>query len=326
MKSRELKFVYGPVPSRRLGRSLGVNPIPLKTCNYSCIYCQLGRTQHLINERKEFFSKEDILEEILYSVELNRGKIDFITFVGEGEPTLNKNLGWLIVETKKTELPIAVITNGALLYREDVREDLSKADVVLPSLDSVSENTFKILNRPHKDLKIEKIIEGMVEFRRSFEGQIWLEIILVKGINDSEKELEGLSRVLREIKPDRVYINVPIRPPTEPWVEPPDEEAIVRAHAILGDVIPIVNQEMGEFGIEGFDNPVEAIKFICRRHPMREDEIIETLKRNFDGVDSGFIMKLVKEGILRKITYRGTNFYITPEVRMVRKQNFTNSN
>ncbi len=319
MKSRELKFVYGPVPSRRLGRSLGVNPIPLKTCNYSCVYCQLGRTQHLINERKEFFPKEDILEEILYSVGLNRGKIDFITFVGEGEPTLNKNLGWLIEEAKKTGIPVAVITNGALLYREDVREDLSHADVVLPSLDTVSEKTFKILNRPHKDLKIGKIIEGMVEFRRSFKGQIWLEIMLVKGVNDSVDELEGLSLTLKRIRPDRVYINVPIRPPAESWVEPPDEEAIVRAHAILGDVIPIVNQEVGEFGIEGFDDPVEAIKFICRRHPMREDEIIETLEKKFGGVDREFIMKLVKKGILRKITYKGTNFYITPEVRMVRK-------
>ncbi len=319
MKSRELRFVYGPVPSRRLGRSLGVNPIPLKTCNYSCVYCQLGRTQHLINERREFFPKEEILEEILFSVELNRGKIDFITFVGEGEPTLNKNLGWLIRETKKAEIPVAVITNGALLSRDDVREDLSHANVVLPSLDTVFEDTFKVLNRPHRDLKIEKIIGGMVKFRQIFRGQIWLEIMLVKGINDSVTELEGLSSALKMIRPDRVYINIPIRPPAEPWVEPPDDEAIVRAHAILGDVIPIVNQEVGEFGIEGFDDPIEAIKFICRRHPMREDEILETLEKKFGGIDKKFLQNLVDRGILRKISYKGTDFYITPEVRMIRR-------
>ena len=319
MKSRELRFVYGPVPSRRLGRSLGVNPIPLKTCNYSCVYCQLGRTQHLINERKEFFPREEILEEILFSVDLNRGKIDFITFVGEGEPTLNKNLGWLIRETKKAEIPVAVITNGALLSRDDVREDLSHANVVLPSLDTVFEDTFKVLNRPHRDLKIEKIIGGMVKFRQIFRGQIWLEIMLVKGINDSVTELEGLSSALKMIRPDRVYINIPIRPPAEPWVEPPDDEAIVRAHAILGDVIPIVNQEVGEFGIEGFEDPIEAIKFICRRHPMREDEILETLEKKFGGIDKKFLQNLVDRGILRKISYKGTDFYITPEVRMIRR-------
>lgn len=318
MKSRELKFVYGPVPSRRLGRSLGVNPIPLKTCNYSCVYCQLGRTQHLINERREFFPKEEILEEILFSIDLNRGKIDFITFAGEGEPTLNKNLGWLIRETKKTGIPVAVITNGALLFRDDVREDLSHANVVLPSLDTVFEDTFKVLNRPYRDLKIEKIIGGMVKFRQIYRGQIWLEIMLVKGINDSVTELEGLSSALKIIRPDRVYINVPIRPPAEPWVEPPDDEAIVRAHAILGDVIPIVNQEVGEFGIEGFDDPIEAIKFICRRHPMREDEILETLEKKFGGIDRKFLQNLVDRGILRKISYKGTDFYITPEVRMIR--------
>jgi len=154
---KKFKYVYGPVPSRRLGRSLGVNPIPFKTCNYSCVYCQLGRTLHLINERKSFFPKDDILEEILESVKIHKGKIDYITFVGEGEPTLNKDLGWLIRKAKdRTNLKIAVITNGALLYREDVKEDLLAADVVLPSLDAGSEETFKKINRPHKDLKINK--------------------------------------------------------------------------------------------------------------------------------------------------------------------------
>ncbi len=312
---KSLKFVYGPVPSRRLGESLGVNPIPLKTCNYSCVYCQLGRTLHLINERQEFFKKEEILDEIFYAIESNRGKIDFVTFVGEGEPTLNKNLGWLIKETKKSGLPVAVITNGALLYREDVREDLQEADVVLPSLDTAIEETFRVLNRPHRDLKISKIIEGMVQFRRVYRGKLWYEVMLVKGLNDSEKELEALKEAFERIKPDRIYINVPIRPPAESWVEPPDEDALVRASAILGDVIPINFPESGEFVIEGFDDPVEAIVSICKRHPMRLDEIIDTLSGKFQNIGKDFVEKLVEEGKLKKITYRDTEFFIVPGTR-----------
>ncbi len=317
---RSLKFVYGPVPSRRLGESLGVNPIPLKTCNYSCVYCQLGRTLHLINERQEFFKKEEILDEILYAIEANRGKIDFVTFVGEGEPTLNKNLGWLIRETKKTDLPVAVITNGALLYREDVREDLVEADVVLPSLDTAIEETFKVLNRPHKGLRISKIIEGMVKFREIYRGKLWYEVMLVKGINDSEKELEALKNAFSRIQPDRIYLNVPIRPPAEPWVEPADENAIVRARAILGDVIPINFPESGEFSIEGFDDPVEAVVAICRRHPMRLDEIIETLSLRFPDVDKDFVEKLVAEGKLKKIVYRDSEFFIVPDTRFGKRE------
>ena len=316
MNSKKFKYVYGPVPSRRLGRSLGVNPIPLKTCNYSCVYCQLGRTLHLINERQEFFPKEDILDEIIEAVSLNRDKIDFITFVGEGEPTLNINLGWLIEMAKsKTGLPVAVITNGALLYDKGVREDLSKADVVLPSLDTVFEETFKRLNRPHKSITIDKVIDGQIRFREIYKGQIWLEIMLVKGLNDSEKELTGLARALKKIMPDRVYINVPIRPPAEPWAVPPDEEAIVKAHAILGNVVPITHPEQGEFDLEGFENPVEAIKSICRRHPMREDEIIETLKKRFEDIPDNFLDQLVKRGELKRINYRGINFYLVPEIK-----------
>ncbi len=310
-----LRFVYGPVPSRRLGRSLGVNPIPFKTCNYSCVYCQLGRTLHLTNRRQDFFRKEEILDEILYAVEVNRGKIDYVTFVGEGEPTLNKNLGWLVRRARETGIPVAVITNGALLYREDVRYDLMGADVVLPSLDTAIERTFRVLNRPHRELHIDRIIEGMMEFRRSFEGKLWFEVMLVKGVNDSEEELESLKRVFDRINPDRIYINIPIRPPAEPWVRPPDEEAIVRAKAILGDVIPINFYETGDFSIQGFDDPVEAVVAICRRHPMRLEEIVETLAERFPGVNKSFLEKLKDEGRLKKITYRGKEFFVAPATR-----------
>ena len=313
----KFKYVYGPVPSRRLGRSLGVNPIPFKTCNYSCVYCQLGRTAHLINERRDFFSKEEILSEIKQAIKIHEGDIDYITFVGEGEPTLYKSLGWLIKDVKKiASLPVAVITNGALLYREDVREELLPAEVVMPSLDAAKEHTFRRLNRPHRDLDIENIVQGMIQFRNIFKGQLWVEIMLVKGINDTEKELLAIKEALEKIKPDRIYINVPIRPPAEKWVEIPDEEALVRAHSILGDVFIIASKEVGSFDTRGFSNLEDAILSITRRHPMRRSQIRDTLQRYGEENFEEIIDRLIKEGKLRKIEYRGDTFYIVSEARM----------
>lgn len=316
----KFKYVYGPVPSRRLGRSLGVNPIPFKTCNYSCVYCQLGRTAHLINERKDFFPREEILKEIEEAIEIHREGVDYVTFVGEGEPTLCKSLGWLIKEVKKiTDLPVAVITNGALLYKNDVREELLAAEVVMPSLDTANESTFRYLNRPHRDLNINTIIDGMIQFRDIYRGKLWMELMLVKGVNDTEEELYLIKKALERIRPDRIYINVPIRPPAERWVEIPDEKALVRAHSILGDVTVIASKEEGTFDTEGFANLEDAILSITRRHPMRESQIKETLKsygvENFKEV----INKLIKDGKLKKIEYHDDVFYIVSETRMGRR-------
>jgi wyosine [tRNA(Phe)-imidazoG37] synthetase (radical SAM superfamily) len=286
MDEYKMKMVYGPVPSRRLGRSLGVNPIPFKTCNYSCVYCQLGRTTQ--------------------------------TFIGEGEPTLCKSIGWLIRETREiADMPIAVDTNGSLLYREDVRDDLSRADVVMPSLDAGTAETFRRINRPHRGIDFEAVVEGMEKFRQEYDGEIWLEVMLVKGINDSEEELEAIKSRLGKIEPDRIYINVPIRPPAEPWAVPPDKEAIALAHAILGDgnVVDIAAEETGEFSIEGFANPEDAILAIIRRHPMREEQVIETLEK-FEMRDVHDDLKRLEEsGKIKKVKYREKVFWLAVEER-----------
>ena len=315
-----MKMVYGPVPSRRLGRSLGVNPIPLKTCNYSCVYCQLGRTAHITNQRRDFFPPEEILNEIKRAIEVKsgRGEIDFVTFIGEGEPTLCKSIGWLIRETGEiSDIPIAVDTNGSLLYREDVRDDLSQADVVMPSLDAGTAETFRRINRPHRGIDFKKVVEGMEQFRQESDCEIWLEVMLVKGINDSEKELEAIKSRLEKIEPDRIYINVPIRPPAESWAVPPDKETIALAHAILGDgnVVDIVAEETGEFSIEGFANPEDAILAIIRRHPMREEQVIETLKKFEieEGSVHDSLTRLEKSGKIKKVKYRKKVFWLTME-------------
>jgi wyosine [tRNA(Phe)-imidazoG37] synthetase (radical SAM superfamily) len=320
-----MKLVYGPVPSRRLGRSLGINTIPFKTCNYSCIYCQLGRTTHMTTQRRDFFPPEEILNEITRvlepepETERTRTELDFVTFVGEGEPTLCKSLGWLISKTKElVEIPIAVDTNGSLLYRADVRTDLSQADVVMPSLDAGTAETFRRINRPLRGIAFEKVVEGLERFRREFEGELWVEVMLVKGLNDSEKELEALKSRLKHIAPDRIYINVPIRPPAEPWAVPPDKEALALAHAILSDgnvIVDINAEEQGEFSIEGFTNPGDAILAIIRRHPMREEQVIETLKKfevEARAVHDSFT-RLEESGKIKKVEYRNKVFWLTTE-------------
>ena len=184
-----MKYVYGPVPSRRLGRSLGIDPIPSKTCNYQCIYCQLGRTTNFTNNRKDFYPKDEIIAEMEQAIRINEENIDYITFVGSGEPTLYKSLEDLILRAKEfSKKPICVITNGALLYNMDVRNALLHADVVLPSLDAADEKSFIKINRPHPSIKFDMVIQGFIEFRRIFTGRFWIEIMIMKGINDSKEQ------------------------------------------------------------------------------------------------------------------------------------------
>jgi wyosine [tRNA(Phe)-imidazoG37] synthetase (radical SAM superfamily) len=323
-----MEIVYGPVPSRRLGHSLGVSPIPFKTCNYSCVYCQLGRTTHMTIQRKDFFPPEVILNEIKRVIEAgsshSHSEMDFVTFVGEGEPTLCKSLGWLIRKTKEiADIPIAVDTNGSLLYREDVRNDLSQADVIMPSLDAGTAETFRKINRPHRGIDFEVVVEGMEKFRQEYDGEVWIEVMLVKGLNDTVEELEAIKSRLEHIEPNRTYINVPIRPPAEPWAVLPDKESIVLAHAILGDVnvVDITAEETGEFSIEGFTNSEDAILAIIKRHPMREEQVIETLKnlpfkkkalpKKYDIHDS--LTRLEESGKIKKVKYRERVFWLTME-------------
>ena len=305
----EYKHVYGPVPSRRLGKSLGVSPIPSKTCNYSCVYCQLGRTDHMTNLRQDFYDPQEILNEILDAVKNNPSGIDYVTFVGEGEPTLCKSLGYLIRETKlRTKLPVAVITNGSLLYMEDVRNDLKDADVVLPSLDADDKETFKKINRPQGEIDFNKMMEGLKVFSKVRNGQLWVEVMLVKGINDGEKHLKGIAGILKEINPDRVYVNVPIRPPAEKWVEIPGEESLVKAHEILHSYV-ISGYEEGEFHIDDPSKLYDEIIKICERHPMREEQIKELAKK-FGFSEEEMILKVKNNPAVKIIVYHGKRFFL----------------
>ena len=274
-----MKYVFGPVPSRRLGQSLGIDTIPPKTCNWNCVYCQLGRTVPLTNERLEYYPSEAILAEVAETLACHQpGEIDFVTFVGSGEPTLHSDIGRLILGVKTlTDLPVAVITNGSLLYLPEVRRDLARADVVLPSLDAGTVDLYRQINRPHPQVSFERLVDGLVAFRQEYNGKLWVEVMLVQGLNDTEVALQEIAAVLRYIRPDEVHINLPTRPPAETWVREPEEEGLMRAMAILGDIAKVVHPAEGSFDLSGYDNVVDAIIGIITRHPMRQEELERTL-------------------------------------------------
>ncbi|MBN2116435.1 MAG: radical SAM protein [Anaerolineales bacterium] len=276
-----MKYVFGPVPSRRLGQSLGIDTIPLKTCNWNCVYCQLGRTVPLTNERREYYPREEILNEVEQALTAHKpGEIDWVTFVGSGEPTLHSSMGWLIRRVKElTKLPVAVITNGALFYLPELREELAAADAVLPSLDAGSAGLYRKINRPHPDITFERLVDGLIAFRKEYLGKLWMEVMLVRGLNDTEEALREITTVLERIRPNEVHINLPTRPPVETWVQPPDEEGLMRALAILGGVARVVHPAEGSFDLSGAESVVDAIVGIITRHPMREDELRRALEK-----------------------------------------------
>ena len=276
-----LKYVFGPVPSRRLGQSLGIDPIPMKTCNWNCVYCQLGRTSPPATNGGVYAPADEILAEVAEALRLHAdGGIDWLTFVGSGEPTLHVALGEMIARLKSlTTVPVAVLTNGSLLYLADVRQGLLQADAVLPSLDAGSETLYRRINRAVPELDFERLVGGLAAFRAEYRGRLWVEVMLMKGLNDSDAALGDLAEVLQRVRPDEVHINLPVRPPAEPWVEVPDDVRIARAVSILGEVARVVPPKAGELNLAGCDDVVEAILGVIARHPMGEEELVQALGR-----------------------------------------------
>ncbi len=299
----KMNVIYGPVPSRRLGISLGISPIPKKTCNYSCVYCQLGRTDHMTNTRQMFFDLDHILAEFREFLKKDV-PFDVVTIVGEGEPTLYLGLGELIEQVSAlTDRPVAVITNGALLYDEAVRRELSLADLVLPTLDAFDEGMFKSINRPHGELEFQRVLDGLIRFAREYKGQLLLELMLIKGVNDDDASLEHYRQLLRQISYDRLYINTPVRPPAEEGVAAVDPETMQRAVETLGG-ISIDLLESSGFHSEIQDDG-EAIMSIIKRHPMNQHEI-ESFLKGRGRKDPGDLMdQLRREPAIAVIQYKG---------------------
>lgn len=307
-----MKYVFGPVPSRRLGQSLGIDPIPQKTCNWNCVYCQLGRSTPMTNERQEYIPSAAILAEVSEALRNHApGEIDWVTFVGSGEPTLHSGLGEMIRQVKaRTSLPVAVITNGALLYLPEVRADLLAADAVLPTLDAGTADLYRKINRPWPELTFERLVNGFIAFRAEYSGKLWVEVMLIRGMNDSEEALREIAAVLRRVKPDQVHLSLPVRPPAESWVRPADEEGLLRAQAILGNVVHVLTPVQGKFDLSGYESLDEAILSIITRHPMREDDLLATL-RDLPDIDASQVLHILSESKRARLVIRyGVRFWV----------------
>lgn len=271
--------IYGPVPSRRLGFSLGVDILPYKTCSFDCIYCQLGRTGRKSDRRTRFFSSRDILSQIKEAIAKNPG-IDHITFSGSGEPTLNTRIGDLIRTIKKiTDIPVAVLTNSSLLTRKPVRRALLAADIVVPSLDAATDASFRRVNRPLPSLKVEDIINALALFRREFKGRIWLEVMLVKGINDSPSDIKALKRAIARIRPDKVQLNTVVRPPAEKGARPLSQRALNRIKKELGTRAEVVVDLRRRPGSPAVTDIRRAILAMAERRPVTLEDITSSLGR-----------------------------------------------
>ncbi len=290
------RCVYGPVPSRRLGESLGISPIPKKACNYSCVYCQLGRTDTMTNTRSEFFPLQKIIEEFRQALEAG-AYFDAVTLVGEGEPTLYSRIGELILAMKElTEKPVAVITNGALLYEEGLRSELSEADIVLPSLDAFDEPSFHAINRPYVGLNFERCYRGLVDFADSYAGELWLETMLIQGMNDDEESLRKLQTLIEGVKHSRLYLNTSVRPPAEEYVRPVAAQTMDKAVKLLGGISIDRLDSEGFFSSEKDD--YRAILGIIGRHPMNQFEIATFLKTR-QNTDTRTFFRTARPGLHR---------------------------
>jgi len=306
-------IAFGPVPSRRLGRSLGINNIPPKICTYSCVYCQLGRTLRMQADRRAFYEPEEVARVVADKIARTREageSIDYLTFVPDGEPTLDVHLGREIELLRPLGLPTAVISNSSLIWRQDVRTDLLAADWVSLKVDAVDEEMWRRINRPHGSLELSSILEGVVAFAREYTGELVTETMLVAGVNDGERQLEEIADYLGYLQPDRAYLSIPTRPPAEVWPRPPDEQVLHRAYWIFCDrmerVEYLIGYEGNAFAFTG--DVVQDLLDITAVHPMREDAVSDYLARAKG--QWTVVRQLVAEGQLVEVEHGGHTFYL----------------
>ena len=304
---------FGPVPSRRLGMSMGINNIPAKVCSYTCIYCQVGSTTMLTKNRDDFYDPEKVYRAVQKQVgkALALGvKTDYLTFVPDGEPTLELHLGKTIDLLKQLCIPIAVITNSSLIWRMDVREELAKADWVSLKIDAIDDRIWRRINRPEAYLQHFSILGGMVEFAKHFSGQLVTETMLIKNLNEGDDELRDLTDFIAGLQPQAAYLSVPIRPPHEKWACRPDENRLNRAFQIYSEKLPQVEYLIGyEGNAFAYTGDVEKdILSITAVHPMRRSAVEKLLSKA--GQPWALVDELVAAGNLKESLYEGHAYYL----------------
>ncbi len=284
-----MPHIFGPVPSRRLGLSLGIDLIPPKTCSFNCIYCQVGNTTDNILEPSSFVPVNEVIEE-LKSVLVNTSP-DVITLAGSGEPTLNSDIGKVISEIKKvTSIPLTLLTNGSLLWQNEIRKKVSGVDILIPTLSSVKEATYKKIHRPHPDLKLDKIISGLAEMKKDYKGDYFLEVVIISGLNDTDEEISGLSKAIERICPDRVQLNTVVRPPADSSAVSVSREKLEEIKNYLGGNTEIIASAPLKSRENNNDSKVDRIIEMMKRRPVTVDDISSSLSYKKDEVE-----RLVKE-------------------------------
>lgn len=303
-----MNYLFGPVASRRIGRSLGVDLVPFKTCSLDCIYCECGCTTNKIIERKEYVPFNEIIAEIKewYS---NGGTADFITLAGSGEPTLNSRLGDIITEIKKiTEIPVCILTNGTLFFREDVREEAALADLVIPSLDAPNEEIFEKINRPADELDFEKYISGLIEFSENYTGKLWLEIFIVPKINDDEKSVAQLVKISEKIKLDKIQLNTAVRPTAERNVFAETEEKMREIAKMFSKPVEVV-ASFNKNAVVNDSGTKDKVFELLSRRPCTVEDIASGL--GIKPADARqFVIHLLEEGKINKSEREGKEFYL----------------
>jgi len=305
--------VFGPVPSRRLGKSLGINNITPKICTYSCVYCQLGRSLKMLTSRQEFYDSQDLFLEVkdkIANAMLNHESIDFLTFVSDGEPTLDINLGKLISLLKPLGYKVAVITNSTLLHDPALRKELKEADWVSVKIDALDEKIWRKIDRPHKKLNLDSILDGIRAFSQEYDGQLMTETMLVQDLNDDITSIKKVADFISVINPSTAYLSIPTRPPAELWVNVPDEIVLNRAYHILQEAgirtEYLIGYEGNEFAYTG--NIEQDLLSITSVHPMREDAVMELLTKASG--DFTLIEKMIQENKIILTEYQQERYYI----------------
>jgi wyosine [tRNA(Phe)-imidazoG37] synthetase (radical SAM superfamily) len=303
------RHLYGPVPSRRLGRSLGIDLVPHKICTYDCIYCQIGKTTQKTLIRKEYIPVTEILEEVKRFLKEETSSIEHLSLSGSGEPTLHSKIESVIGGIKAiTSIPVAVITNGSLLYEQQVRGSLLQADIILPSLDAASAEAFEKINRPHQGISVDQVIEGMVEFRRVYKGQIWLEILFCKGVNDHQSELIAIKKAVDQIQPDLIHLNTVVRPPFEKWAVPLDQKEMEELRAFFGEKASIISEfDRHPPAVTERDIKEEILK-ILKRRPLSLTDLSRGMGIGENEIEK-YIQPLVSEGKIGARSFGDSIYY-----------------
>ena len=300
-----MSHVFGPVSSRRLGRSLGVDLVPFKTCNYDCIYCQIGRTTVATNDRKEWVPFDEVIEELSARLDC---RPDFIALSGVGEPTLYSRLGELISRIKQmTEIPVAVLTNGGLLWHGDVRRELLEADLAAPSLDAGDEETFRLANRPAAGLTFTTVVDGLISFRREFKGQYWLEVLLLAGLTDTDEQIRKLAAAATRIRPDRIQLNTVTRPPAQSSARPVPAARLAELARRFDPPAEVI----ADWRPRGKgERPADrlAILEMLRRHPSTADDVATGLEVSLSDA-LALLDQLVREGLIAESQSSGQHYY-----------------